>query len=154
MKRLIITLIIATTLFGACKKYDDGPAISFRTFHSRLYHLWTVEKYIIDGADSTQLFNDSCGCSYFFNHQLSDEIRLVARGGKNVQYDISALVDIIKHKTIKLRFDFNNNNCKNIGPLCLDAISYILTITRLTKDELWLESTLNNKNFLIKLKHN
>lgn len=156
MKKLLIALIISVAAFSSCKKYEDGPAISFRSFHSRLYHLWTVEKYIIDGADSTQLFNDSCGCSYSFNHSLSDEIRLIAWGGKNGPNYHNTPTDFTnKNKTIYVYVDPNGNFnlCRNTGPLCYYPISYSLTITRLTKKELWLKTDLNNKNYFIKLIH-
>ncbi len=46
-----ISLFSTLLFFGACSKYEDGPAISLQTKKARISRAWTVEKYI-DGDDS------------------------------------------------------------------------------------------------------
>ncbi len=47
-----LLFLLASVLF-TCKKYPEGPRISLRTKVQRLEGRWVVEKYLIDGADST-----------------------------------------------------------------------------------------------------
>jgi len=34
------------TLYSSCRKYDDGPDISFRSKKNRLFGYWSMEKWI------------------------------------------------------------------------------------------------------------
>lgn len=52
---LCIVLIIAS--FMQCKKYPDGPAISFRSKAERVANTWKVSKYMEDNVDKTSDFN-------------------------------------------------------------------------------------------------
>ncbi|NVO03400.1 MAG: hypothetical protein HXX09_11935 [Bacteroidetes bacterium] len=147
MKKDFFILILAISLFSSCK-YEDGPAISFRSFDKRLTGKeWVVENYIIDDCDSIKLFNDSCGCSYSFYHPGTSEIEL--RTFKNGQQIGRSSVEIQDKKIVKL---VACTYCNNKGPLCRFDNSYSLIITRLSDDELWLKTSLDNKNYFIKLK--
>ena len=54
MKKSLYTLAIMITLsFVGCKKYEDGPRISFRSIDKRLEHGWKIEKLLINGTDKT-----------------------------------------------------------------------------------------------------
>ena len=46
MKRLVILMLIAltTTLLPACKKYEDGPYISFVSRKERVVNAWKIDK--------------------------------------------------------------------------------------------------------------
>ena len=49
---LLLTVIVAVTLmFSNCGKYEEGPAISFRTKTARVANDWVIEKYIVDGEE-------------------------------------------------------------------------------------------------------
>ncbi|MBS1636608.1 MAG: hypothetical protein JST26_11885 [Bacteroidetes bacterium] len=60
MKKLILFLSIALvfTTFTQCKKYPDGPAISFRGKAERVANTWKVTKYMEDNVDKTSDFNN------------------------------------------------------------------------------------------------
>ena len=47
----IITIIALT--FDSCKKYEDGPLISFRSKKARVVGLWNFRQVIINGQDRT-----------------------------------------------------------------------------------------------------
>lgn len=55
MKKLIYSLIIIATAFVAfsCKKYEEGPGISFRSPDTRLEGTWVLETYLRNGQDET-----------------------------------------------------------------------------------------------------
>ena len=48
---LIASMAIITN--QGCKKYEEGPAISFRSRAARVANTWKVEKYIKNGVDET-----------------------------------------------------------------------------------------------------
>jgi hypothetical protein len=64
MKKLtafIFVLTIGSTvlaLISSCKKYEDGPMISFRTRTERLSNTWKVDNYTYNGNDLTSLYTD------------------------------------------------------------------------------------------------
>jgi hypothetical protein len=45
-------MIAITTIACSCKKYEDGPCISFRSANNRLCHARNMISYTVDGADS------------------------------------------------------------------------------------------------------
>jgi hypothetical protein len=47
------TLILATILLVACKKYEEGPTLSLRSKTARVAGNWTLESYTVDGQDQT-----------------------------------------------------------------------------------------------------
>lgn len=49
---LPIILILGVTLVG-CKKYEEGPGLSFRSKLARVSNTWEVESYTINGMDNT-----------------------------------------------------------------------------------------------------
>jgi hypothetical protein len=42
-------------LMTGCQKYDEGPAISFRTRTERVSNTWKVDNYKVNGTDVTSL---------------------------------------------------------------------------------------------------
>jgi len=52
---LFAAIIVALT-FTACKKYPDGPMLSFRSKTDRLCNTWQVQSATYNGADSTTLY--------------------------------------------------------------------------------------------------
>lgn len=58
MKNLVVTILaIGFIGFASCKKYEEGPAISFRSKTARVANTWKVEQYLFNGADETNAFN-------------------------------------------------------------------------------------------------
>jgi hypothetical protein len=69
MKKPLFLLILLTIAFSfSCKKrFPDGPLISFRTVKHRILGNWKVNKYTINGVDSTAEFIQKCGCELQFS---------------------------------------------------------------------------------------
>ena len=55
-------IIVITILFSGCRKYEEGPLISFRSVVHRIEGNWQVTEYISNGIDSLQYYNDSISC--------------------------------------------------------------------------------------------
>src|SRR2546428_12329587 len=56
----IVTILLAgilATITPACKKYPDGPSISFRSRAERVANTWKVDNYKKNGTDYTSLMN-------------------------------------------------------------------------------------------------
>lgn len=59
--RKVIALVVAMfgmTLFSGCKKYEEGPLISFRSRTSRVANVWKVQRVFRDGVDVTSSFSN------------------------------------------------------------------------------------------------
>jgi hypothetical protein len=69
MKKIIIFLIIIIGISEGCKKYEDGPCISFRSPLKRLYGTYTLEKYTVNGEDSLSSLYDSLSLTFQFYYQ-------------------------------------------------------------------------------------
>lgn len=84
MKRLILLALIIAGVFEGCKKYEDGPWLSFRSPIKRLYGGYTHEKYTVNGEDSLSLFYDSLRLTFQFFYNDVD------------YYNLCSLVDFRK----------------------------------------------------------
>lgn len=51
---LIVVSAISTT---GCKKYPEGPGFTLLSVKKRLYRPWTLEKYEVDGTDSSSVYS-------------------------------------------------------------------------------------------------
>ena len=56
MKKIVCLLILASMIAG-CKKYEDGPSISFASKKSRIEGKWEIEKVFINGTEDTSHLN-------------------------------------------------------------------------------------------------
>ena len=84
MKRIIFMLIGITTIITSCKKYEEGPCISFRSPLKRIYGYYNLSSYTINGVDSLTFFNDSMGSSFYFLHDdVYDVNDLIIDGKRN-----------------------------------------------------------------------
>ena len=145
MKKLFFILIIATTLFEACRGFDDGPKISFRSISSRLFKNWTVEQYLVDDIDSTKHYYDSCGCDILFDNQSDDDPQFHLINNCINDSKKSAGHFGITHKVFQIRYA----SYYSVIPFEMDSQ---WDIKRLTKDEFWLTSTQDGKKYFLKLK--
>ncbi|HET7819657.1 MAG TPA: hypothetical protein VFL70_10155 [Bacteroidia bacterium] len=52
-KIIFVAVLISSTLFTSCGKYEEGPKISFASKKGRLTRKWVLEKFI-DGTTGTE----------------------------------------------------------------------------------------------------
>jgi hypothetical protein len=50
---MAMALCVIASLFSECKKYPDGPQISFRSRATRIVATWYIDKYLFNDNDST-----------------------------------------------------------------------------------------------------
>ncbi len=53
---LIFTFLLVILFSPGCKKYEEGPSISFRSRAERVANNWKMEKVTLNGADITNQF--------------------------------------------------------------------------------------------------
>jgi len=154
-KSILLYLLVLFTITG-CKKYPDGPLISFRSPLTRLSGKWEVTNVTINGNDATQLYNDSCGGKFYF---LIEHKTPLSFGLLNCNNNIDYWGKFnINKKTITIYIDVR---CDNIhmgksdyyqvfGPLIVTETSE-WNIRRLKYKELWIENNYNDNNYIIKM---
>jgi hypothetical protein len=69
----ILYIILSIVIFLGCKKYEEGPLISFRSVTQRIEGKWRVTEYISNGIDSLKYYNDSCGATIGITRFIDDE---------------------------------------------------------------------------------
>lgn len=55
---LLLGIFSIATLLTHCKKYEEGPALSFRSKEARLANNWDVKVALEDGVDKTYWFRN------------------------------------------------------------------------------------------------
>ncbi|MEI6123414.1 MAG: hypothetical protein WCQ95_07270 [Bacteroidota bacterium] len=157
IKYIIASIIILSLL--CCKKYEDGPCISFRKAKKKIATEWQVEYFSIDGSDDTKLYQNTCGCNFKFTEKFTTGYDPNVFDFTNCIgniYDIRGSYDFANNKkTIKISsggFIGNPDSIIHyIGPIGTGFWSE-WSIKRFTKTELWIETSYNNYQYFIKFK--
>lgn len=60
MKKVKLIAAVLTVLFAvtSCKKYPNGPSISFETRKARVANTWKMEAVTVNGADITSAYTN------------------------------------------------------------------------------------------------
>jgi hypothetical protein len=135
-KSVSITLFAAIVLavaFSACKKYPDGPALSFRSKTDRLCNTWKVESYTINGVDSTTSYT-AAEYTIQFNKNNSVVETILGASFDNGTW----------------AFDSKKDNIL----LTRSSVVSTLQILKLEKKELWLQETDNGYTEVLHLEPN
>ena len=53
MRNFFLVAVVLLLTMSGCKKYPEGPGLSFRSKKARLCQDWKLEQYIYDGNDYT-----------------------------------------------------------------------------------------------------
>ncbi len=122
MKRTIkilgICLIFISFFNTGCKKYEDGPLISFLSRENRISNTWKVSKLFADG-EAVELDEDDKKMTFEYNPD-----------GKYIETNGSG----VKHNGYWSLADKDENIY-----VTMDNVTSIYKILRLKKDEMWLE---------------
>ncbi len=150
MKKIILYLIVIAAIASSCKKYEEGPLISFRSAKNRVYGDYKLEKYTVNGADSLELIYDSLVNSFYFHHSESENFDLcdifgVRRDGKMVVMKFEWEL-IEKNSYLQIKVD----GAIGTGPFGNRKTSE-WKILRLTHIELKMKTDYNGKEYLVDL---
>jgi hypothetical protein len=135
INKLLLAVFLLCIIAGGCKKYEDGPAISFTSKANRLFGYWQMEKWILNNVEQT--------AQYQFQHKFGF--------AKDGTYYYS-FFDVGSGYTINFTGTWQFRQQKNQLVLGLadprNGMEYqVWEINRLTSEELWLE-TLSPGNFV------
>jgi hypothetical protein len=146
---------IALVTISSCKKYPDGPLLSLHSKEKRIagsdYKTWDVVYYSINGLDST---------SYLQAQPYYGKFGFYSKNAKDPNYfytsgcGTSGKWKLTNNK--KDLYIYQRQRCTsvpqfNMTPYFADEVTW--EIRRLTDDDLWLKTTYNSKEYLMKLKH-
>lgn len=168
--KLLFVLIVASTIFVACGKYEDGPNISIRSVEGRLEGKYKVVEFTKNDIDLTQAWVDTFNWEFEFvphyytsNGTWADNYFEVS--GKFYKdnewqslYIFSAfeLLNNDLELSIGLSFYYNTTpanyflNDVGIFPL-VTGPSRTFEIRRLTYNELWLKYLYGTDVYFIKM---
>ena len=105
MKKIFnIIILFAMVLPFGCKKYPDGPCFSLRSSKNRVTGTWRVDKFYMDGADSTEEYYQKLGCKIEFSG---------GGGGITARHAVK-LSSCNNYKSLNGRWYFEHNNYLNI----------------------------------------
>lgn len=144
MPRITIYLFLFILLFSSCKKYDEGPWISFYSKDKRLIGTWEVEKFTVNGYDSSHYFRKYDSPKFaIVESGLFISLSDVLTAPNNPRKGLSGYWNF-EDKKKELKWIFNNGDSQDetmidMGPLGIDRTSF-WEIKRLKMDELFLET--------------
>lgn len=141
-KKHILFFLLLIFCFTDCKKYPDGPLVSFRTKRARIAGLWEVESFLVNGADSIALL--SCKQYYF---RGKDWQTISAFSCPGTIFDGGFGFEDNK----KVLFISGSSFDKGTTPFVTNT-SLRWDIQRLTNKQMWLKANLNNKEYYNKFK--
>ncbi|HRH62619.1 MAG TPA: hypothetical protein PLI68_04755 [Bacteroidia bacterium] len=135
---------------SSCKKYPDGPLINLMSKEKRIERYWYMEYLEIGGIDSTASFlaeNDS-GLKFDYMRIYGEREASYIKYSSDLRWaELSFEWSLInKNRNLKIGLTWvsrSYNLSEHIGPFWVNE-KVEFRIMKLTKDELWLETTYNN----------
>ena|ERR1700746_1574667 len=138
---------------AACKKYPDGPLISFDTKETRLCKNWDVVYFSINGYDSTTYLRSQPFYGTFeFDRPEGDNPGRFIYNALDHHYAGGGswgFSDNKKNVSVSCFVD-NSSFTGNIGPYRAKNVNW--KIMRLSEKDLWLKTTYNGKEYFVKFK--
>ncbi|OFX37268.1 MAG: hypothetical protein A2X08_10950 [Bacteroidetes bacterium GWA2_32_17] len=132
----------------ACKKYPNGPLISFRSVENRIKGSWKIIEFTSDGIDSLQYYNDSCGSTFqIWNSDVSE--------WESQHYRINFIYKpfyggfTFDDKKKVMNVDFGSGK-RILGPI--GKGSSIWKILKLTNKKFKISTDYNGRNYIISFK--
>ena len=162
LKKIVFFFVVIVFIANAsCKKYPDGPLLSLHSKGERICNYWHVDYFSINGNDSTSYLKGQSFFGYYHFKKASDDRSLFVTGG-DCYYDTDnynfygegkwGFVNNKKSISIHLNFNPSFSNGYSIGPFRYDfgSNTIVWDIMRLEQHELWLKTTYNGKEYLVK----
>jgi hypothetical protein len=149
--KLFITFLICAVLTAiilpSCKKYEEGPLISFRSAKNRLYGDYTLTKYTIDGIDSLQQMKDRFGLNFHFfynDYTENDDLMIDGTGISNPFISTYILID--NNKAFRTPYGSEIFTGQNPNYQDIDFV-----ILKLKNKDIHLKASFNNKEYYLEL---
>lgn len=148
-------LLFIVICFADCRKYPEGPCVSFKSKYSRVEGDYNVQTFLIDGADSTsQLACNTCSFSY---NKKTGKREINCCNGQNSNWDL-----VEEDKIIVTNIIYPNAGIKTPFPItkiCCPVSNWTTNISdlrweiqKLTNKEMWLKTAIKEREYYLKLK--
>ncbi len=125
MLRIAAGMLLLPLLFTSCKKYEEGPALSFRSKMARLEGSWQLRKWTINGTEQ-----DLSQTTWRLNIHRSGNY------DKFITYNIPPLPTTIDSEQGSWEFDKKKEHVEFLDNSQPTALSH--EILKLYHRELWL----------------
>ncbi len=149
----VCTLLLLIVFLTSCKKYDEGPWISFNSKEKRLVGTWEVEKFTVDGYDSTHYFRKYDSPTFaIVESGFFISLRDVMNAPNNPRKGLSGYWSL-EDKKRELKCVFNSQENQedtwiDMGPFGIDRTSF-WEIKRLKMEELFLETNYDGSHYRV-----
>ena len=159
MKKHLFFIIFICFFLFTCKKYEDGPLISFKKAETRITGEWDIYKFYVNGNDSSYIFKNKyyfwiLACDYtggdcesrwnVFSY-ISDTLNL------NSQLGYEGFSKDKKSFQVNYRFNYpDSDTIKIIGPFT-SGIKSNWIIKKLRMNDVWLKCDYIGDEYFVKL---
>ena len=126
-KNILFGILVIASSLTSCKKYPDGPSISFRSRIERVANTWKMEQVMLNGSDVTSNFTNT---NYTETYDKSE----------NYSYSSTE-----ESGSGKWSFENNDMQIKRQGVSGQSTLD--LTILRLKENSFWYKYTDGNDNY-------
>jgi len=126
-KNILFGILVIASSLTSCKKYPDGPSISFRSRIERVANTWKMEQVMLNGSDVTSNFTN---INYTETYDKSE----------NYSYSSTEVSG-----SGKWSFENNDMQIKRQGVSGQPTLD--LTILRLKENSFWYKYTDGNDNY-------
>jgi len=155
--RNILLLAVASLMLASCGKYDEGPAVSFRSPEKRLAGLWEFSSINIDGVE---YISDYFIYLTYLRLSISgtkEELFVVLVEDNQGSAPMSSSLLTLNSKCTELTFGLP------VSPLYFDetenfyslipalAAENTWSIQRLAANEMWISTTFQEKPYALQL---
>jgi len=159
MKTILLkigTVLFILLLISSCKKYDEGPWISFRTKEKRIIGTWEVNKFYVNGNDSSQFFLKYDSPIFSFEKSsIYISLADMHRPPENTTKYLDGYWDFIDNKKgISMSFETHgeqDDSNLEYGPFQGEKDSK-WEIKKLKTEEFYLETDFENSHYRLELK--
>jgi len=138
MKKLVFVALCAFVL-ASCGKYEEGPSLSLKSKAKRLCREWKIEKVFEEGVDITTQYRTMVNeheLMFIDYGSLKETIVTVAGGQVNTTVLAKGWEWGEKKETLKVSYKL----------LQIES-EVIFTIRKLSSEEFWYTTILEEKNF-------
>ncbi len=126
-KNILFGIIVIASSLTSCKKYPDGPSISFRSRIERVANTWKMEQVMLNGSDVTSNFTNN---NYTETYDKSENYSYRSTVGSG---------------SGKWSFENNDMQIKRQGVSGQSTLD--LTILRLKENSFWYKYTDGNDSY-------
>jgi hypothetical protein len=152
--KIILVLLVISGITEGCKKYEEGPMISFRSVKDRLFGYYILTTYTVNNEDELDQYYDSLSKNFDIFYDDVNYRNVCNMAGSRNDGGTSTLVWtwglINNNKILKVTSSGGNYSGWSSGPFRND-VDPEWEILRLTNKEVKMKTNYNEKEYLIQL---